>query len=193
MNLWRKSNWWKKPTLRYSVTGSVIISAVAGHPVLGYTPVHYCGLADTGALCIPTPGAYQSGDRGVPVPASGVSTQESVQPHRECGRTTAVVQEGSQSQNSILVLRASIIVIQQVSSPVGNLASWYPRQLVSPPVGSLAKCTVSQIRGCRADVTDVQCTNSSRSPLQCSTASNILRQYKSKVRTLQKSKVQGNN
>ena len=35
-------------------------SAVAGHPVLGYTPVHYCGLADTGALCIPTPGAYQS-------------------------------------------------------------------------------------------------------------------------------------
>ena len=79
-------------------------SAVAGHPVLGYTPVHDCGLADTGALCIPTPGAYQSGDRGVPVPASGVSTQESVQPHRECGRTTAVVQEGSQSQNSILVL-----------------------------------------------------------------------------------------
>ena len=34
-------------------------SAVVGHPVLGYTPVHYCGLADTGALCIPTPGAYQ--------------------------------------------------------------------------------------------------------------------------------------
>ena len=147
-------------------------SAVAGHPVLGYTPVHYCGLADTGALCIPTPGAYQSGDRGVPVPASGVSTQESVQPHRECGRTTAVVQEGSQSQNSILVLRASIIVIQQVSSPVGNLASWYPRQLVSSPVGVVASCTVSQIRGCRADVTDVHCTNSSRSPLQCSTLLN---------------------
>ena len=38
--------------------GTVITSAVAGHPVLGYTPVHYCGLADTGALCIPTPGAY---------------------------------------------------------------------------------------------------------------------------------------
>ena len=103
-------------------------SAVAGHPVLGYTPVHYCGLADTGALCIPTPGAYQSGDRGVPVPASGVSTQESVQPHRECGRTTAVVQEGSQSQNSILVLRASIIVS----------TNKYPRQLVSSPVGILA-------------------------------------------------------
>ena len=103
-------------------------SAVAGHPVLGYTPVHYCGLADTGALCIPTPGAYQSGDRGVPVPASGVSTQESVQPHRECGRTTAVVQEGSQSQNSILVPRASIIVS----------INKYPRQLVSSPVGILA-------------------------------------------------------
>ena len=64
---------------------------------------------------------------------------------------------------------------------------------VSSPVGILASCTVSQNRGCRADVTDVQCTNSSRSPLQCSTESNILRQYKSKVRTLQKSKVQGNN
>ena len=105
LNLWRKSNWWKKPTLRYSVTGSVILSAVAGHPVLGYTPVHYCGLADTGALCIPTPGAYQSGDRGVTAPASGVSTQERVQPHRECGRVTAVIQEGSLSQQSILVLQ----------------------------------------------------------------------------------------
>ena len=43
-------------------------SAVAGHPALGYTPVHYCGLADTGALCIPTPGAYQS------ITYSGVDT-----------------------------------------------------------------------------------------------------------------------
>ena len=94
------------------------------HPVYTLPPVLLASLCRDGSPCIPTPGVYQSGDRGVTAQASGPSTQESVQPHRECGRTTAVVQEGSQSQNSILVLRTSIIVsTNKVSSPVGILTS----------------------------------------------------------------------
>ena len=75
------------------------------HPVYVLLPVLMTSLSREGALCVPTPGAYQSGDRGVTAPASEVSTQERVQPHRECGRITAVIQEGSQSQQSILVLQ----------------------------------------------------------------------------------------
>ena len=52
------------------------------HPVYALLPVLMTSLSREGALCVPTPGAYQSGDRGVTAPASGVSTQESVQPHR---------------------------------------------------------------------------------------------------------------
>ena len=45
-------------------------------PVYTLPPVLLTSLCRDGSPCIPTPGVYQSGDRGVTAPASGLSTQE---------------------------------------------------------------------------------------------------------------------